>query len=195
MSIEKVKDLQRLLVSKGYNLVIDGKYGPQTKKAEEDYNNKLKVTSKQETKQKKETSVVKTKISAEIIKFANSCVGQEEVRGNLGFKTPWFHKLMVGVGFQRTHPWCAYFSELCWREGYKNAMPERKEIDTILHNLFSASVMQTRNNFVKNGSQYGFIFSQTPKPGSLILWQSATNRSVGHIGVVERVSGMNIHTI
>jgi hypothetical protein len=191
MSTENTKELQRKLVANGYNVTIDGKYGPQTKKAEAEYNNSLNVTSiKNKEVQSKNTLLVK-----EILLFANGCVGQIEISGNMGFKTPWFYKMMTGVGFQKTHPWCCYFSELCWREGYKKAIQDKPEIDNILHNLFSASVIKTRNNFVNSGSKYGFKFSQTPTPGALIIWQSGSNKAFGHIGIVEKVVGKKIHTI
>ena len=179
---EGVKELQRKLLKSGYKLEVDGVYGPVTNSIY----NKFVLDSK--------NSNIDT-LSSDILKFANSYVGQEEIKGNLGFKNPWFHKLMIGVGFQRTHPWCAYFTELCWKEGYKTNTKNDIEIQNILGKLFSASVMQTRNNFIKNGKVYGFELSKFPSPGALIIYQSATNKSFGHIGVVEKIFGEAIHTI
>lgn len=176
---QEIIDLQTKLNSLGYWVDIDGVYGPQTKATETTFihNKPLNL------------------IQFNIIDSVKSYVGQQEISGNLGFKTPFFHKLMVGVGFQRTHPWCCYFAELCWREGYKKALPNRADIDQILHTLFSASVMQTRNNFAKSGIKYGFTVTMTPEPGSLIIWQSAKNKSFGHIGIVTGVVGNTIYTI
>jgi peptidoglycan hydrolase-like protein with peptidoglycan-binding domain len=178
-SKEQVIELQKKLNSLGYWIDVDGFYGPQSKATEEAFLQSSPLTPLQQ----------------QIIETALSFVGQEEIRGNLGFKTPWFHKLMVGVGFQRTHPWCAYFTELVWRESYKKVFPKDTKIDNVLHNLFSASVMQTRNNFSKNGVSHGYSISTIPKPGSLIIWQSATNKGLGHIGIVTRVVGDTIYTI
>lgn len=180
-----IRLLQTMLNSKGYNITIDGIYGPETHKANLDFNaQKSNVGNKK-----------LTEIAQEIIKFANKCVGQEEISGNVGFKTPWFHKAMVSVGFQRSHPWCSYFAELCWKEGYRAVYPNKPEIIQLLDQLFSGSVIKTRNNFVGAGKIHGFDFTRNAQPGSLVIWQSATNPAFGHIGIVEKVFGNNLHTI
>lgn len=192
---DSVIELQTKLNLAGYKIKVDGIYGPITYNAHEDYNQKqLEISASTGV----DNIIDETKrrlIATEVIKFAKQCVGQEEISGNMGFKTPWFYKMMVGVGFQKTHPWCCYFTELCWKEGYKKVLPAVTTIDGILTKLFSASVMQTRNNFVNSGKQYGFEFSKTPTIGALMIYQSASNKSFGHICIVETINGRKIGTI
>ena len=194
-SPKSIIDAQEALVRNGYNIRVDGVLGPKTQAALDDYNNKINtsVVNSHIDRIAKQATIVP--IAKSILDVANSYVGQEEISGNLGFKTPFFHKLMVGVGFQKTHPWCSYFAELCWREGYKKALPNRDGIDSIINSLFSASVMQTRNNFVTRGKKYGFEFSNIPTKGSLVIYQSATNKSFGHIGIVESIGNGKFNTI
>lgn len=181
---DEVKNLQKLLISKGFQITVDGVYGSKTQEAYIQYQSSINSFS-----------TTNLTLATNVVEFATSCLGQEEISGNLGFKTPWFYKMMIGVGFQKTHPWCCYFAELCWKEGYKKTFPNDKNMIIVLDKLFSASVMQTRNNFIKNGSEYGFEFTKTPTIGSLIIYQSATNKSFGHIGVVTKITGNSVVTI
>lgn len=132
-----------------------------------------------------------------IVEASYKFVGQEEIPGNMGFKTPWFYKLMTGVGFVKTHPWCSYFTELVWKTGYQdyiykymgNDVKKQKLTHDILSDLFSASVMTTYNNFRTN-DEYGFAISNTPLKGCLFTLQSKVHKSFGHTGIV---SVPNLH--
>lgn len=121
-------------------------------------------------------------LRAEIVKVAESAVGEREKRNNSGFINPEFEKQMREVGFQTGHAWCAYFVEYVWVGGYKEINPAMMEH---LKRLFSGSVMATRNNFrSKSAQDLGFRFSETAKPGDLAVWQSLNNRAFGHIAIV-----------
>ncbi len=106
---------------------------------------------------------------------ALSFVGEEEVRGNLGFKDEDFEKRMKEVGWEKGQAWCAYFIELiAVLSGFKDT------------NLFSGSAVQTWNNF----SSSSYKTSQHPKIGSLVIWQNYKYRTAqwsGHAGVVVSV--------
>jgi surface antigen len=107
--------------------------------------------------------------------------GQEEIRGNQGFKESWFRKIMRKAGFKRDHPWCAYAAESVWVEAYK----EIGAYDTIkeLEKLFSPSAVQTFKNFAKAG----YPISKIPEEGAIVVWQTVHNGKyhwTGHIGVV-----------
>jgi len=116
-----------------------------------------------------------------IVATANSYVGKREKKNNGGFLDPQFEREMRSIGFQTGHAWCMYFVELVWRKAYRviNAIA-----DAELHKLFSASVMQTRNNFVNAGKKFGFKLSQTGEPGDIVIWQSRKNKSLGHTGIL-----------
>lgn len=126
------------------------------------------------------------KIGRHISRESKKYIGQEEISGNMGFKTPWFHKMMVGIGFKKTHPWCAYFTELVWKEAYDSFYNE--QVGSVISQTFSPSVMKTWNNF---GGLSAFKRSYIPTVGSLVVWQSARNRFFGHIGIVESLDYNN----
>jgi len=71
-----------------------------------------------------------------IIDNALIWVGEEEIRGNIDFKSPVFGSLMKQYGFKSGDPWCALFTELVWTESYK---VYDKLMITRLQKLFSKS--------------------------------------------------------
>jgi hypothetical protein len=114
-----------------------------------------------------------------IVETALKYVGEMETPNNSGFKNKEFEKKMFAVGFQRGHAWCNYFVELV----YKESLPELvKKIDK----LMSASTQQTWKNFEKSGL-FEFEISNFPSEGDLVIWQSTSNKNLGHIGIVTKI--------
>lgn len=110
---------------------------------------------------------------------ASKYIGQTEKPGNLGFNDAEFEHKMKSVGFQPSHAWCAYFTELVFKETYPNKL---KELD----GLFSASAVQTYRNFEKASYPVGNV----PREGHLVIWQTMKNgvpQSTGHAGIVGKV--------
>lgn len=108
-----------------------------------------------------------------IIEVAKKYVGQTETLNNSGFTDKSFEQKMKDVGWSKSLSWCAFFTELVWKE----AMPEKY---TELDKLFSGSATATYKNFdLANGWTCG----QLPKIGSLAVWRYG-NGWQGHIGVV-----------
>lgn len=120
-------------------------------------------------------------IQQAIVKTAMEFEGQEEIRGNMGFKDDEFEALMISVGWQKTFAWCSYFAELVWKHAYSSV--DSRYID-ILDAIFSGSAVQTFHSFKK--SKY-FETSSKAVPGALAVWQKYRNGQphwTGHIGVV-----------
>ena len=118
-------------------------------------------------------------IKETIVRTANSFIGQEEIRGNLGFKDEQFEEMMKAVGWRRTQAWCAYFSELVWKLAYVNS----PEVVSQLDQLFNASAVKTWHNFKDSE----FTNDQIPVKGSLAVWQKYKNGEphwTGHIAIV-----------
>lgn len=111
-----------------------------------------------------------------IAKTAVGYLGQTEKAGNSGFTAPAFEKKMQGVGFQPGHAWCAYFVELCLKEGVPAKAAE-------LDKLCSASAVKTYDNFKAAGKLVGMI----PKPGAVAVWRHGSGWQ-GHTGIVETVT-------
>lgn len=107
----------------------------------------------------------------DIVKIAESYIGQREKPNNSGFVDPKFEKKMKAVGWASGQAWCAYFAELVWKEAGQDV------------SFFSASAFKTYLNYEATGKKG----SSTPVPGALVVWRSMKNGVAGwtgHIGVV-----------
>lgn len=125
-----------------------------------------------------ETGKAITSLLEQILTAARKYIGQTETKGNTGFIDKTFQKQMESVGWNKTQSWCAYFSELAWKEGFSG-----HPLLAALDKLFSPSATATYANFsgstlFKNGSK--------PKPGALVVWRHGKGWQ-GHIGIVEEV--------
>lgn len=111
--------------------------------------------------------------------IAAGYVGQQEITGNKGFKNSAFQKKMQDCGWQIGQSWCAFFSELVWKEAFGKSHPAYASLDR----LFSPSAVSTYSNF--KGSTT-FKCGNTPKLGALVVWRQG-NGWQGHIGIVESI--------
>ena len=106
-------------------------------------------------------------------------IGQTEKPGNMGFNDQEFENRMIDVGFVKGHAWCAYFTELVFKEAY----PEKsKELDR----LFSGSTIQTFKNF----RDADYLIGYAPQVSTLVIWQTMKDgkpQATGHAGVVVSV--------
>jgi len=121
-----------------------------------------------------------------IVKTANSFIGQEEIRGNLGFKDDQFEEMMKAVGWRKKQAWCAYFAELVWKLGFVHHPDSNKELDK----LFSASAVQTWKNF----SNSSWLANQTPQEGAVAIWQTYRQGNphwTGHVAIVTGIASIN----
>jgi hypothetical protein len=107
---------------------------------------------------------------------AQKYIGKTEISGNAGFTDPDFQEKMKLVGWKKGEAWCAYFTEVVFKEAFP-----AKAAD--FNRLFSASAVQTYGNFVANG----YIGKQTPEPGDLVIWRLYKDNKPqwqGHAGIV-----------
>lgn len=114
-----------------------------------------------------------------VTEVAKKYIGETETPRNSGFNNSIFEAKMVAVGFQEGHAWCAYFTELVFKEAYPQFA---KELDK----LFSASTIATFRNF-KNA---GYRISLEPQPDNLVIWQNYKDgvpQATGHAGIVSWV--------
>jgi hypothetical protein len=119
-------------------------------------------------------------LSQKIVEVAKSYIGQQEISGNKGFKNTAFQKKMQDCGWQMGSAWCAYFTELVWKEAFGKSHPLYSTLDR----LFSPSAVSTYSNF--KGYPNGFKAGSTPKVGSLVVWRLG-NGWQGHIGIVTEI--------
>jgi len=117
--------------------------------------------------------------------YAQSFLGEEEKKGNLGFKNPEFEEMMKNVGWKRGQSWCAYFVKVIWVNKYGKKLPE-------LDKLLSGSTQLTWKNFSDDTSGK-FEVSRVPRVGDIAIWKIGTNS--GHTGIVTKVGATNFETI
>lgn len=114
------------------------------------------------------------------IEVARKYVGMKEKDGNVFDETTVLGQAIHKAGQKDGEAWCAYFAEAVFCE----AFPER---NGELRKLFSASAVQTFNNFV----DAGFNIHVHPMPGDLVIWQRYKDGKKvwqGHAGIVTKVN-------
>lgn len=119
---------------------------------------------------------------------AEKYIGYTEELNNSGFKDEAFEKRMESVGWQTGQAWCAYFTELVWKE----AFPELFEK---LDKLFSGGAVKTFTNFSKDSD---FVCDKVPESGAVVIWQYYKDGKPhwsGHAGIVESIEGETIRTV
>ena len=109
-------------------------------------------------------------------KIALKYLGQKEIKGNMGFKSSVFDKLMRAVGFYNTAPWCAYFVRACVRECYGS--------ESDIYKRINGSALTSYENLEK----FGFKTGNIPKDSAIVVWRHYKNGRPqgrnGHIGIV-----------
>jgi len=154
---------------KNNGLTSDGIVGQMTRNA---IISKLTVASK--PSESKPSSITEA-----ILETAQSFVGQKEISGNMGFKQPFFLKLMESIGWKKSWAWCSMFCKLVYTEASKKVGLDPK----LITKYISPSVQQTRANFLKAG--YPLITNwKQAKPGAYISWVSASDKTKGHTGIL-----------
>lgn len=115
----------------------------------------------------------------EAIELAKQYIGKKEKPGNTGFEDPAFESDMRKYGeWVSPYAWCACFMQMVFRKAY----PDKSED---LRKLFDPS---TRTTFV-NFQKAGYIISQTPFVGALVIWALYSGgvrdpEGRGHAGIV-----------
>jgi hypothetical protein len=115
-----------------------------------------------------------------IIRFARSLVGQQEISGNLGFKSATLQRLMQQVGWMRGDQWCVYYTKLVW---YQMAPDTLKPL--ILKKISGNS--QDTFKAISEDKTGAFKVSRYPLPGDIVIWQyyeSGVPQWKGHAGIV-----------
>jgi hypothetical protein len=108
-----------------------------------------------------------------------------EVGNNQGFNNKHFEAKMREVGFVKGHSWCSYFVKHIWKEFEITC--KNKDYRNI-----SAGVIKTYNNF----RDEIITDLENLNVGSIIIWQSKTDRNKGHTGVfIKQIDSETILTL
>lgn len=136
--------------------------------------------------------MIKPKFQKEVIEFAISCQGLQEIKGNQGFKDTRFGNIMKQVGHLPGEAWCALFCEACW---VYPTWPGKSRYMKSMNALFSKSAVKCYYNFQKNDL---YTVGQLPEPGAIAIWQNYREGKphwTGHAGIVVEVSGDYMTTV
>jgi len=115
-----------------------------------------------------------------IVRRARKYIGNEEKAGNSGFVNPKFEEKMKAAGWSSGAQWCAYFVRLVYLESLHGKYKEAAK------NLISGSSQMTWKKFNSDTSGL-FEISDKPKRGAIVIWQSKTDTTKGHVGIVNSV--------
>lgn len=131
-------------------------------------------------------------IQKEIVDSAYKYLGEEEIRGNLGFKSEEFQTLLSACGWKKGQAWCSYFVELVWRMAYAK---QNSLIENEITPVFSGGAVNTFSNFKKYD---GKLIDTHPSVGSIVIWQYYKNGKPhwsGHAGIVVKLNENSFTTI
>ena len=129
-------------------------------------------------------------LSKKVALYAKRFVGEEEIRGNLGFKNKEFENMMKSVGWQRGQAWCMYFAKVVWINAHKDYATE-------LNKLLSGGTVNSFNK-VKNSPTTNFAVTIKPRVGDIAIWQKYSNgraTSQGHAAIVQDINRHSFDTI
>ena len=120
----------------------------------------------------------------QIAALAKSYVGITETPNNSGFKDKTFEKKIKETGWSKGAAWCAYFTELVWKEAFTGNAELTKRFDE----LFSGSATATYKNFDLN--QLFTVSKDVPKVGALMIFRYG-NDWRGHACIVVQILNDN----
>ena len=126
-----------------------------------------------------------------IVRFGKTFIGQEELTGNIGFRSETLQRLMEQIKWRRGDAWCVYFVKMLWYN-----MAPRAYRPVILSKV-SGNSQQTLKNLSEDKSGI-FKISKFPKKGSMVIWQYFKNgvgQWKGHAGIVTRIEPKCFYTI
>jgi len=124
-----------------------------------------------------------------IIKEAKKYIGVRELGKNQGFNDKSFEKKIRAYGWRPGDQWCAFFVRLVVLSVFKDDLKK----SNILKKMLSGSTQLTWKAFVKN--QGFWKVSSIPTPGAIICYQSFTDATKGHFGLVYKVEKNRLITI
>lgn len=126
-------------------------------------------------------------IAEKIKEVALKYIGKTEKPSNSGFNDADFEKKMKDTGWIKSASWCAFFTELVWKEAYGTKYTSE------LSKLFSGSATATFKNF-DLAKANGWETGKVPKIGALAVWRHG-NGWQGHIGIVVEENGVSFKSV
>jgi len=111
------------------------------------------------------------KLNDKIVENALKDEGQEEVKGNHGWKDKDFELLMKSTGWQDGNAWCAFWVEKIWKQSFPS------DHEKILSSLFSGNAAATFEAFFMAG-----MTSNEPIEGAIAIWQKVTYGMASFVG-------------
>ncbi len=157
-------------------LVADGSLGPLTRSKLTTY---LVAYQKYENEYKIKNSNYSQKRT--LYDTGMKYVGQEEIRGNLGFKDKMFLSLMQSVDWRKTEAWCMYFVKIVVMEWLKEG-----GWTEISPKILNGSTQKSLRNLIAFNEQTNpgtVVFFHNPNYNTIMFYENRKNSSTGHVGL------------
>jgi hypothetical protein len=116
-----------------------------------------------------------------VLKLCAEYNGVKEIGRNQGFDNEEFEAVLVAAGWRKGEPWCAF------------AVRGLFQVSGLAYKYISGSAWRT----ALNGSLRGYVWTNQPKRGALIVWRRFVDGkplAAGHIGIVFQVLGSSVFT-
>ncbi|MEP0903679.1 alpha/beta fold hydrolase [Nodosilinea sp. FACHB-13] len=192
---EQVKQWQQRMSDRGWNIAVDGFYGPQSAAVASQFQQEKGldvdgIVGSQTWAATFDTTNVTGSFSPEssfipalsstsannaaqsLIGVAQSYIGVREQGYNSGAQVEAFQRAVDGVA--QNEAWCMSFAQYCIKAVEKAAQAD-------------SPIVQSEHCLTVWKNSPDNLRSSTPKPGSLVIWQHG-NSSSGHVGIVESVN-------
>lgn len=101
-----------------------------------------------------------------------------EVGNNQGFTNKAFEQMMKDVGWRGGEAWCMYLAKAVWMQ----AFPKKA---ALIAKYLTGSTQTSWKNAKANPEIFKVITDGKPMPGDIVIWQSTTNSTLGHAGIVK----------
>ena len=214
----KVKQVQRLLVKRGYPIKIDGNFGRRTQAA-------AKAFQSQNLDQHGQPLTVDGKIgpltwwslnhpkpdirtpgAIDYLKMPPRNMGGS-ARGRAALKSaigqlkagareiggnnrgPWVRKYLKPTGLKQGNPWCAAFVSWCFLQACKGN-------ESQMPFSYSPGARAIRRQFKRKGWTFESPNGRQPKSGDLVVWWRGQFKGwQGHVGLVHQVRDGMLYTI
>ncbi len=158
-------------------LVTDGDFGSLTRAKLKEY---LVQYQQYEKQYKEKNSNYNTNT---LFDTAYSYRGQEEIRGNFGFKDSTFLMLMQAVGWRKTEAWCMYFVKVVvteWLQDYGFT-----GINTKILNGSTQTSLRNLIAYNEKSNPGKVAFFHNPNYNSIMFYENRKKPATGHVGLPE----------
>jgi hypothetical protein len=115
-------------------------------------------------------------------------INVQEIGDNQGWSSKLFQQMIQSVGWKSGEAWCMYFAKAVFMSAYP---AKADKINKVLTGSTQGSLQAAEDSSI-----FKVIREGSPRPGDIVIWQSVSNSSLGHAGIVrKRISGADMFDV